>query len=247
MDAIIVHAESNKRELSETLTVDPGKVFVIPHGAYGLFYREKKTSKEEARQLLQLPPDEKVLLLFGSVRRYKGLEYLAPAFRLVRQRVPNVTLLIVGDVQGEDPEELEFNSKLIAEIEHEEGIVFRRGYVDFEKVGDYFTAADVIMLPYIKTYQSGVLLLACMAGRPVVATDTGGLAEVVEAGKSGLIVPPRDVESLAEATVTLVADPQKTDEMGRYARYLAGDRVFMGSKCSEDRRGLSPCQRLEFF
>ena len=79
----------------------------------------------------------------------------------------------------------------------------------------------MVVLPYIKTYTSGILLAAYAAGRPVIVTDTGALSEVVDVGKSGFIVPPRDINALAQAIMKILSDPGQMEEMGNYAKYLS--------------------------
>jgi starch synthase len=90
-----------------------------------------------------------------------------------------------------------------------------------EKIALYFSASDVVVLPYVKNYTSGVLLSAYAAGRPVVVTDTGGLKEGVEIGKTGFVVPPKDTRALAQAIIETVESPERCDEMGRYAKVFA--------------------------
>ena len=96
-------------------------------------------------------------------------------------------------------------------------------------MGSYLSAADVVVLPYTKTYQSGVLLAAYAAGRPVVVTDTGGLSEVVEHGKTGLVVPPRDPESLADAISRLLEDPSAAAGDGPPRTRAFPNDVLLGS------------------
>jgi glycosyltransferase involved in cell wall biosynthesis len=85
----------------------------------------------------------------------------------------------------------------------------------------YFTAADVVVLPYIKTYQSAVVQTAYAFGKPVIVTNTGSLSEAVEDGKSGYIVPPKNESALTESILKLLSDETKIQEMGAYGRKLA--------------------------
>jgi glycosyltransferase involved in cell wall biosynthesis len=85
----------------------------------------------------------------------------------------------------------------------------------------YFAAADVVALPYVRIYQSGVLHLAYTFGRPVVATRVGGLTEDIKDGKSGVLVPPGDENALATALEEMLADPERLAAMGEHARMLA--------------------------
>lgn len=220
-DKLIVHAESNKKEMICEFNTDPNKIYVVPHGSYDLFYGEKNVSKEVAREVLRIPQGKKVLLFFGIIKRYKGLEYLVDAFGEVKANVANVMLLIVGSIHNGDAEAFKYYSHLVDEIGSRDDVMCIREYVPFDKVGYYFSAADLVVLPYTKTSHSGVLLSAYAAGRPVVVTDTGGLSEVVEDGKTGFVVPPRDAKALAQAIIKTIASPARTEEMGRYAKYLA--------------------------
>lgn len=223
VDRVIVHALDNKREMTNTLSMSERQISVVPHGAYQMFYEEKCCGKEHARNSLGLPQEKVILLFFGGIRPYKGLEYLVDAFRSIRGKIANLLLLIVGDVPGtkEAEESASYYAEYMAQLEKEEAISCRREYVAFGSVGSYFIASDIVVLPYIKTYQSGVLSLACAAGRPAIVTDTGGLAEVVEHGKTGLVVQPKDAQGLADAISTLVMDLDCAEAMGRRAKALA--------------------------
>ena len=218
---IVVHGESNKRELLSIFGVDPSKISVIPHGSFDLLCGPEPLDKAAARRKLGLPPEKKVILFFGLIKRYKGLEYLVEAFRDVRRSDRDAFLLIVGEVFAGDPDGHRYYTRLIDELREEEDVLCVARYVPLEAVGDYLAAADVVALPYTRTYQSGVLLAAYAAGRPVVVTDTGALSETVEEGKSGVVVAPGDAKSLAKGLRDLLADPKRMEEMGEHARYLA--------------------------
>jgi glycosyltransferase involved in cell wall biosynthesis len=218
---IIVHAESNKRELVSLFDVEPAKISVIPHGSYDFLCAREPLTKGAARQRIGLPAGKRVILFFGLIKRYKGLEYLVDAFPRVREAIPNAFLLVVGDVYGGDSEGDRFYRSLIEKLQDRDDVLCVPHYVPTEAVGAYLAAADVVVLPYTRTFQSGVLLAACAAARPVVVTDTGGLSEVVENGKSGLVVPPRDSGALAAAVIEILTDPERLDAMGEYAGRLA--------------------------
>ena len=221
VDRVVVHGVSSKEEIVDCFSVAPDKIFVVPHGAYTLFFRNGRLTKEAARGELALPRDGRIILFFGTIREYKGLEYLVDAFRLIRNSLPSAILLVVGDVPSADKKSIARYSKLMAELASEKQVMFRREYVDFHAVGKYFSACDVVVLPYIKTYQSGVLMLACAAGRPAIVTETGGLGEVLDNGKSGIVVSPKSVGELAEATASLITDIGRADDMGGHALGLS--------------------------
>jgi glycosyltransferase involved in cell wall biosynthesis len=223
-DAVVVHAEKNKQQMIDSFSIDPGKISVIPHGANTLFFKSQDLSREEARARLRMPATRKVVLFFGLIKRYKGLEYLLQAFKQIREQANEATLLIVGSVYNGDPATFQYYSNLLAQFDTQDDVIRVTEYVSFDRVGYYFAAADVVVLPYVKTTQSGILLSAFAAGRPVVVTDTGGLSELVEDGRSGFVVPPRNTQALARAIMEIIKNPGKRSEMGQTAKQLAQTR-----------------------
>ena len=208
----------------DLFSIDPGKISVIPHGANTLFFKSRDLCREEARARLRMPATRKVILFFGLIKRYKGLEYLLKAFKQIREQANEATLLIVGSVYDGDPAAFQYYSNLLAQFDTQDDVICVTEYISFDRVGYYFAAADVVVLPYVKTTQSGILLLAFAAGRPVVVTDTGGLSELVEDGRSGFVVPPRNTQALARAIMEIIKNPGKRSEMGQTAKQLAQTR-----------------------
>jgi len=139
-------------------------------------------------------------VFFGYVRRYKGLDTLLAAWPLVRARRP-VTLIVAGDFY-EDPAPY----RAQAAAAGEGAVRLREGYQSDAEVEALFKAADVVVLPYHSATQSGVTHVAYALGVPVITTDVGGLAETVQPGESGLVVPPGDPAALAAAVVRFFAE-----------------------------------------
>ena len=136
--------------------------------------------------------DENLILFFGRIWEYKGLEYLIRAEPLISARVPGARILIAG--QGEDFERYRRMMK------NPERFLVDNEYISELRAQEYFQRASVVVLPYIEASQSGVIPLAYSAGKPVVATEVGGLPEMVEHGRTAQrgITPIHD----------LVAEPQ---------------------------------------
>ena len=151
---------------------------------------------ESALAKKELGLDGPVMLFFGFVRKYKGLEYLIRAMPGVLRSV-QVKLLIVGEFW----EDKEPYLKTIEELGLQRNIEVVDRYVPNEEVGLYFSAADVVVLPYVDATQSAIVSLAYAFDKPVITTDVGGLPEVVSDGETGFIVPPRDSEALGAAIV----------------------------------------------
>jgi glycosyltransferase involved in cell wall biosynthesis len=224
-DKLIVHCESNRKELLELFTVDPEKICIIPHGCQSACFDTSGTTTTAARRRLGIPDDRRVVLFFGLIKRYKGLEYLLEAFRTIETRCDKALLLIAGKIAPWDGDSHRHHVALLTPYAAWGNIHIRDEYIPQDQAADYFAAADLVVLPYTKASQSGVLLMACAAGKAVVVTDTGGLPEVVQDGRTGFVVPPKDAKAIADASVRILSDPDLGRRFGAQARLLA-DTVY---------------------
>ena len=220
-DRLIVHADNIKEEMIGIFDIDPIKIYVIPHGSNTLFFSQNGASKQAARDRLGIPLDKKVILFFGLIKPYKGLEYLLEAFKEIKEQVENVMLVIAGRVADEDTAVYYHYCKLLAEFADNSAVRCVTEYIPFDEVGYFFSTTDVVVLPHVKPSQSGVLLSAIAAGKPVVVTDAGGLSEVVNNAQIGFVVPPKDAKALAKATIKILKTPGLLEQMGREAKILA--------------------------
>jgi D-inositol-3-phosphate glycosyltransferase len=190
-DAFIVQSETVRRDL---LTIVPDARYrIVPHPVYSLF--GSAIPKEEARARLDLSA-RRVVLFFGYVRRYKGLDILLQAVARARRDV-DLDLLVVGEFYDDESR----YRRLIQELDLTSNVRIVSAYVPNEHVTLYFSAADCVVLPYLSATQSGIAQIAYNFDTPVIATDVGGLAEVVHDGRNGYVVPAGDVGALARALV----------------------------------------------
>jgi glycosyltransferase involved in cell wall biosynthesis len=157
------------------------------------------------RSQFGLPEDQAVLLFFGFVRPYKGLDVLLDALPIVRRRMP-IHLFVVGEMWDRTTPYLSHIQRLGIEA----CVTLVNRYVPNEELESYFSAADVVVLPYRSATQSAVIQLAFGFDKPVITTDVGGLAEAVTDGVNGLIVPPADPNALAEAIIRFFGDDLQT-------------------------------------
>ena len=194
-DGYLVMSESVERDLDRLKPGAPRRR--VLHPLYAQFDRGRHT-KESARAALGLAGD--VVLFFGYVRRYTGLDTLLEAWAAVRRERPAV-LIVAGDFY-ERPEPYR---RLAAAAGGPEAVRMIEGYRSDDDVEALFRAADVAVLPYRSATQSGVTHVAYALGVPVITTDVGGLAETVSPGITGLIVPPEDPAALAAAIVRFFA------------------------------------------
>lgn len=212
-DKIIIHAEANKRELLEYFPCAKDKIEVIPHGNY-MFFSE---SVDNAANIGDYSHGTKNILFFGYIREYKGLMHLIRALKKVIEKVPDAKLLIVG----KPVESFQKYQDEINRLRLEKNIELELGYIPFDEVNNYLRKSAIMVLPYEKIYQSGVLQLAYGFGLPVVVTDTGGMPEVVEDGVNGKVVPVANPEALAEAIVQILSDNVLRESMGKRSLELA--------------------------
>jgi glycosyltransferase involved in cell wall biosynthesis len=191
-----LHAKREADELKTIINVNDNKylVKVTPHPTYGAF-RFENISKQEARKRLGIAQGEKILLLFGFVRKYKGLTYLLQAMKQIKSSVNDIKLLIVGDFDGDKSDYI----SQIKELGITENVTIKDGYIPDKEVEPYFAACDLVMLPYISATQSGIAQIAYGFNKAVIATNVGGLPDIVSDGKTGYIVPPKSSEEIAIA------------------------------------------------
>lgn len=149
------------------------------------------------RAALGYTPDDKVLMFFGYVRKYKGLDILLRAFPLILKQIPDAKLLVVGEFYDKP----EIYTDIVRDNGTLESVKFVNQYVPNEEVGKYFAAADVMVQPYRSATNSGILNVAYSFGVPAVVTRVGGLVELVTDGETGILVEPESPEAIAEGVV----------------------------------------------
>ncbi len=217
---IIVHTRYSKEKLAALFKIDPQKILVIPHGNY-LFMRVKEVSRQEAKENLGLPQDKKVILQFGAIRPYKGIDALLYAFRRFHSIHQNTLLLIAGPLlQGDEA----VYRNLIRELGLEEGVFFKPQYIPMKDLPLYYFCADLVVLPYRGVDMSGSLQLAYAFSKPVIAAKVGGLPEAVEDQRNGLLVEPDNAGALEEALEKLLFAPDLITRMGEASFGLARDK-----------------------
>jgi glycosyltransferase involved in cell wall biosynthesis len=192
-DVLFVHTRKMKEELVAGFKVPAEKVVIIPYGLNNVL-PDTALAPDEARRRLGLRPDEKVLLFFGNIAPYKGLEYLVQAFALLAGQDPLLRVVIAGRPKGPAIHW----KKIQAECNRwRERIIQKIDYISDADTEIYFKAADVLVLPYTHIFQSGVLSIAYRFGLPVIAADVGSFREEIISGQTGFVVQPRRPAELA--------------------------------------------------
>jgi glycosyltransferase involved in cell wall biosynthesis len=217
-DLVVAHSEVDRERLVGECGLDRARTAVIPHGEYGFFRPpESRPDRLSARRRLDLGEDDEVVLFFGYIREYKGLDVLLDAWPPVAAARPSARLVIAGEVDRLDRQQRIDLERRATEL----GAVHRFEYIPFEEVGDYFAAADLVALPYRRISQSGIAYLALALGVPVVATTVGGLLELLDHEVSALLVAPDDAEALAGAVIRLLAEPELRTTLADGGRQIA--------------------------
>jgi glycosyltransferase involved in cell wall biosynthesis len=214
---IVAHSEFDRRRLLDEYALSTDRVTVIPHGEYGFFQTPGDVpDRAAARQGLGIDVDGEVVLFFGYIRDYKGLDLLLEAWPSVKKSRPNACLLIAGDPVRLDPARRDELEAWAARL----GAHQRFEYIPFEDVSSYFVAADLLVLPYRRMSQSGVLFLALALGTPVVATMVGPLPEMLQDGETAVLVAPDAAPALAKGLVRGLSDPELRTRLSEGGRRM---------------------------
>ncbi|HEY3347256.1 MAG TPA: glycosyltransferase [Nitrospirota bacterium] len=202
-DYFVVMSEAVKEDL---LKIKPNAKFVLtPHPLYDIF--GEKLPKDKAKKALGLTGP--VILFFGFVRAYKGLRVLLEAMPQITKKVP-LTLLVAGEFYGDKEKYLQ----QIDLLGIGDSVRVLDQYIGNEEVGRYFSASDALVLPYLSATQSGITQIAFVFDLPVIATNVGGLPEVVREGETGYLVEPDDPHALAEAVIRYFTEGKETEFAG---------------------------------
>ena len=175
----------------------------VPHPVYSSFPPGKP--REEARRSLGVGT-KRVVLFFGFIRAYKGLLNLIRSMARVDADL-DIGLLIGGEFYEDDRP---YKSE-VARLGIGPRVFWHDRYIPNDEVGDFFNAADVVVLPYQSATQSGIIQIAMNYGTPIITTNVGGLPEVVHDGRMGYVVPPEDPEALAAAITRFFRENRAAD------------------------------------
>jgi glycosyltransferase involved in cell wall biosynthesis len=204
-DAIVVHGAACRREMV-ALGYDGNRIVEIDHGVLMVPQRIEPAMVEPRR-----------VLMFGRMEAYKGLETLLDAVDVLNRRKISFTLVVAG----EGPEQ----RRLATRMAGMDNVTSVPRYLSQAEAEAQIGAAAFVVAPYTDATQSGVLASTFANGRPVVASDVGGLGDVVSHDVNGLLVPAGDPAALADAMVSLLADEDRMERLATGARDLARTRL----------------------
>jgi glycosyltransferase involved in cell wall biosynthesis len=197
----VVHSNSDKELISTNYGIEKETITVIPHGLYDHYQKMERTVAKSTLGVRE----EFVILFFGLLRPYKGVKYLIQAFEsLPEDLVKRSRLLIVGET-WEDKE----SKKLASGSEFSGKITVVDRYVHDAELSLYLSAADVLVIPYVRASQSGVAHIGMAFGIPIIASEVGGLKESLGKYDGTVFVRPGSADALTEALMQVFAEQKE--------------------------------------
>jgi glycosyltransferase involved in cell wall biosynthesis len=195
--AFITHSDSDKKAISDRYKIKRETIHTIPHGPYNQY---EIMDRKDAIDNLNLDSKDFIILYFGLIRPYKGVKYLIEAFNdLPHDLASNCTLLLIGELWDNRKEILSH----INSSKYKNKIESRFEYVPDEAVSRYFSACDVLVLPYLRVSQSGVAHIGINFGIPIIVTRVGGLKKSMNKYEGTIFVEPTNSTQIKENLITL--------------------------------------------
>lgn len=221
-DILFVHSNSNKKDLTKQIKLAEEKIKVVPHGDFDTFINDRAEDKNVARKYFGFTDEQNVILFFGAIKEYKGLDILSKSLLSASTKVNNLALLLAGEAGDEETRQIVAKCKeILSKLPKEVKVIIHEKYIPDAEVAKYFIASDIVVLPYRGISHSGVLHVAYSFGRPVIATDVGDFKESIEEGKSGFVLTSNSPENLSEKIIQAFSDKLELQKMGKYARNLS--------------------------
>lgn len=212
----IVHSDENKKVFAESYGIEPANITVIPHGILLPEGGLRNVSKSDARQKLGIKPGAKVVLFFGIIREYKGLDDLLESFAAVSRDYPEAQLVVAGKPW----DEWATYQQIIDKHQMGDKILLNLSFIKEGDIEDYYRAADVVVLPY-KHFdsQSGAAALALPFHKAVIVTKVGGLPDIVLNDEA--LVNPGSTQELTQAISRVFADTSLQAKLEKSSEKLA--------------------------
>jgi glycosyltransferase involved in cell wall biosynthesis len=212
VDALICHTEAAKLQLQSDFSVDPRRIWVIPHGP--LFHDSPLPDVTAARARLGFSPKSCVILMQGMLKPYKGLDFLLDAWRVVHARGLNAELVIAGSAEKDFEKEIRAR---VASLGVQGSVRLDLRFIPDEELSAYYQASDILVYPYKSITASGALATGLAHGRAIVATDLPGFRQLLQHGKNVLFVKYGDVKDLANTLDRLIREPHERERLAAEA------------------------------
>jgi len=206
---ILTHNEFSKSEIIKIAPNLKEHIYIIPHGNYIPFINVQK-DKGNSKEKLGLPKDKTILLFFGMIKKVKGLEILLESLKEVVTKNPDVVLLIAGS-----PWENDFSvyQQIIDDNNLSKNVLLHTKFIADEDVEHYYCASDLVVLPYKKIYQSGVLMMTLSYERPALVSDLPPLKEVIKDNENGFLFKSENASDLSVKLNQILSDRENMERV----------------------------------
>ncbi|HVT44093.1 MAG TPA: glycosyltransferase family 4 protein [Thermoanaerobaculia bacterium] len=222
-DLVFVHFERNRDEFLATFPLDPDSVEVIVHGNEGIFakLRDPGVDARVLRARLGLRTEDRVVLFFGTLSRYKGTDILLEAFPSIHRRT-GAKLVFAGFPFTDF--DLDAEKERARQLGVDHAVIWLPDYIPSSEIVAWMELASVVVFPYRAIYQSGALHVPHTFGVPIVASAAGAMTDVIVDGQTGLLVEPENPDALATAVIRVLEDDELAARLGSRASADAEDR-----------------------
>jgi glycosyltransferase involved in cell wall biosynthesis len=217
-DNFIVHVEKNVELMEEEFGIPVEKTHHVPMGSHGIAgsAHNSNGSSEAAKKELGINEKSKTLLFFGNIREYKGIEDFILTVSILKERYDGE---VTGIIAGQPWDKFDKYTELMKEKNVEDNFVTNLGYIPASDVGKYFSASDVVLLPYkIMDGQTGIGYVALEHHKPLVVTNVGGLPDLVL--DKEFIAEPNRPDQLAEKVMKIFDNEDISKKLAEDAKVL---------------------------
>ena len=219
-DLILTHNEFSKLEIMKDNPNLSSCIYIVPHGNYIPFINVQH-DKEKSRKRLEISNDKKVLLFFGMIKKVKGLDVLLESFKKVVDKHPNTILLIAGKPWKND---FVVYQKIIDKHNLTKNIILHTKFISHDDVEHYYCVSDLVVLPYKRIYQSGVLMMTLSYERPALVSDLPPLKEVLIDNENGFLFKSEDINHLAERLDFILSNPETLERVRKNGSLLVNTK-----------------------
>jgi len=208
-DKILTHNSFSKKIFNNYYTAPKYGVDIIPHGNYIPFLNIQK-DKNKSRDRLSIPKNRTVLLFFGIIKKVKGLEVLLESLNKVVDKNPNLLLVIAGRTWQND---FSYYQKIIDKHSLSDYCLIHNKFIPHDEVKHYYAASDLVVLPYKRIYQSGVLMMSLSYEKAVLVSDLEPLTDLIKDNDTGFVFKSEDVYSLSSKLNNILSDKDNLEHI----------------------------------
>ena len=205
VDSIITHTQVSKRELIELFSLHEGKINVMPHGLFQFGGDKRKLAETKSSIISELNLENKLVFsVLGFQNKYKGIDLVKKVWKYLSKfdYFQNIQLIIIGK-----------NDKIdFSDILRYKNVFIREDFVSSVDFQAYLEISNVLLLPYIKISQSGVLLSAIGSEIPFVVSDAGGLSEPLSIADVGWCIGKANFDNLLNCVVQIITTPSDIEK-----------------------------------